>query len=363
MVGKAWTKVVVRGLPPAFGEEDFLQKIEEAGVRERLSWWRFVQGRGERKPKGYLAFDDGSAVQDAASFLDGMPFVSQKGSRYVASVEYAPNQEVPKGRQQADPKEGTLNDDDDFKSFVERVQLERESSIPSAEAQLDQREESNSGAEKRSQTPLMEHVEHLRKSNKNHKPGVIPSLPKRGRGKATLGINELARKQQHSQNSKEPASQTHHSKEKHKRGSEPSAKGSSASPSPKQPPRKRNQERNNMKSGQAEIICIGPSSQESDAVTSKSKGGGKQRQSMHANSHNNKEQQSPRKSDSQRAKGKEQSTVQSDGSSQSAQQDADRESGEGVALRRGRGGRAGMPRGGGRGEGRRGGKQQWVAKS
>ena len=45
------------------------------------------------------------------------------GHEYPAIVEFAPNQKIPKKlRSRKDPKKGTIEDDPDFKSFLEQLQ-------------------------------------------------------------------------------------------------------------------------------------------------------------------------------------------------------------------------------------------------
>ncbi|KAK9812741.1 hypothetical protein WJX72_002893 [[Myrmecia] bisecta] len=144
----ARTKVVVRKLPPALKEADFLEVVNKSW-EGRYRWFSFVQGKvGSKRTvysRAYLDFTDPADVAGFHSQLDGHVFVSEKGSQYRCSVEYAPFQRVPLGKVKRDPREGTLEEAADYIAFVEEL-AKQPTLLPSAEIQLERREAEERGA-------------------------------------------------------------------------------------------------------------------------------------------------------------------------------------------------------------------------
>merc|ERR1712141_914696 len=91
--------------------------------------------------------------------FDGYVFVDNKGHEYPAIVEFAPNQKIPKKlRSRKDPKKGTIEDDPDFKSFLEQLQNPTKSTrtIQQCLEDIDAKEKELKGKEK--STPLLEYL-------------------------------------------------------------------------------------------------------------------------------------------------------------------------------------------------------------
>lgn len=97
--------------------------------------------------RAYLNFVNALDVPRFKAYFDGrtFPIAGAQGSRTVpvvkCRVEYAPNQRSGKGKGRRDPREGTIEKDQDFQKFVEKLE-EGHQELPSAEAQLAARETS-----------------------------------------------------------------------------------------------------------------------------------------------------------------------------------------------------------------------------
>jgi hypothetical protein len=58
--------------------------------------------------RAYINFKTADDLFDFKDKFHGHVFVSNKGNQYVCSVEYAPNQKVPKPVEKKDPRDGTI---------------------------------------------------------------------------------------------------------------------------------------------------------------------------------------------------------------------------------------------------------------
>ena len=58
----------------------------------------------------YVNLADPSDVPAFKAAVHGQTFVTDRGAQYRCTVEYAPNQRVPKPLSKTDPREGTIED-------------------------------------------------------------------------------------------------------------------------------------------------------------------------------------------------------------------------------------------------------------
>ena len=127
------TKLVVRQLPPKLDEEAFYKEASPYGM-DKASWRKFIPGQEAIRPAAlstpsfaYIAF---SHVNDAVKFqegFDGHRFVNGRtGMEYLASVERAPYQVVPRPtRKRLLSHSSIIESDSDYKDFLVRYEEEK----------------------------------------------------------------------------------------------------------------------------------------------------------------------------------------------------------------------------------------------
>ncbi|XP_062184012.1 regulator of nonsense transcripts UPF3-like isoform X3 [Phragmites australis] len=160
------TKVVLRRLPPAIGQQAVLDQVD-ARFAGRYDWACFRPGNASQKnhrySRLYLNFKRSEDVVEFAEFFNGHVFVNEKGAQFKALVEYAPSQQVPKSNIKKDGREGTIMKDPDYLEFLELISKPTEH-LPSAEIQLERKEAERAAAGKEAPvvTPLMIYVRQQR---------------------------------------------------------------------------------------------------------------------------------------------------------------------------------------------------------
>ncbi|KAG9019596.1 hypothetical protein FRB90_000060 [Tulasnella sp. 427] len=119
-------KVAVRRLPPNLPEGIFWESVLPWVDDKTTSWKVFYSGK--LRPKGvnkenvysraYIAFTNEEQLKNFHRDYDGHLFRDKSGNESQAIVEYAPFQKIPIGKGKADQRQNTIQDDDDFKSFL-----------------------------------------------------------------------------------------------------------------------------------------------------------------------------------------------------------------------------------------------------
>lgn len=118
------TKVVIRRLPPDLTEEKLLEMLPEVPP---YTFFYFTTGDPTLGSlsfsRAYFCFSDEASILPFRDKYDGMWLESEKGTKYRAVVEYAPYQGMPKKqRRKPDTRIGTIEDDSDYKSFLETAE-------------------------------------------------------------------------------------------------------------------------------------------------------------------------------------------------------------------------------------------------
>ncbi|EIW71527.1 hypothetical protein TREMEDRAFT_60453 [Tremella mesenterica DSM 1558] len=116
------TKLVIRRLPPTLPEEIFWTSVSQ-WVDESCVWRRYVKGKaadgGERArySRAYCLLPDEQAVIFRTDF-NGHVYRSKAGEEYQALVEPAPLQKTPNKLKKIDVRQGTVETDPDYISFI-----------------------------------------------------------------------------------------------------------------------------------------------------------------------------------------------------------------------------------------------------
>uniref|UniRef100_A0A2M4AKZ9 Putative nonsense-mediated decay protein upf3 n=1 Tax=Anopheles triannulatus TaxID=58253 RepID=A0A2M4AKZ9_9DIPT len=129
-VVKPMTRVVVRHLPPTMTEEQFREEISVEGAFPKHEEFYFVGpdwslGMGATS-RAYIKFTNPDDVLLFTHRFDGYTFLDSKGAEFLALVEYAPFQKLPKNRSRSkpDPKCNTIESDPLFIAFKEALEAE-----------------------------------------------------------------------------------------------------------------------------------------------------------------------------------------------------------------------------------------------
>ncbi|KAF8893014.1 Smg-4/UPF3 family-domain-containing protein [Infundibulicybe gibba] len=134
-------KTVVRRLPPNLPEDVFWKSVEPWVSEETVSWKIYYKGKfrsrwvyspphagismaysrlnKENMPsRAYIAFKNPEQIAVFSQSYDGHMFRDKAGNESYAVVEYAPYQKVPMEKKKADARNATIENDEDYISFL-----------------------------------------------------------------------------------------------------------------------------------------------------------------------------------------------------------------------------------------------------
>uniref|UniRef100_A0A914UVU0 UPF3 domain-containing protein n=1 Tax=Plectus sambesii TaxID=2011161 RepID=A0A914UVU0_9BILA len=139
-VKQSLVKIVIRRLPYTMTAEELLEQLAPIPEHE---YFYFSKADASMHPwaytRAYFGFRSDSDVLTFRDRFNGYVFVDAKGTESMALVEMAPNPKIPKQSsdrsKNADSKCGTLEEDVDYKKFLN----ERENPEPVQLASLEQR--------------------------------------------------------------------------------------------------------------------------------------------------------------------------------------------------------------------------------
>lgn len=156
----ALSKVVLRRLPPGLTKEQLEEQLRPLPAHDYfevvaadLSLYPHLYSRAYinfRNPDDILLFRDR---------FDGYIFIGNKGLEYPAVVEFAPFQKIAKKKlKKKDAKTGSIEDDPEYKQFLESYSLEEERTSASPETLLGEIEAKTRELLARRTTPLLEYI-------------------------------------------------------------------------------------------------------------------------------------------------------------------------------------------------------------
>ncbi|WWC95799.1 hypothetical protein V866_002665 [Kwoniella sp. B9012] len=158
-------KLVIRRLPPTLPEELFWKSVSTWINDKTCLWKRYIKGKVgdggyDSHPihsRAYALMASPEALVDFVRGFDGHVFKAKTGAEYQAVVEFAPVQKTPyKAKVKVDARQGTIDEDPDYLSYLES--LKAEPVKPILEVSAPQAQPTT--------TPLLEH---LRAQGKNKK--------------------------------------------------------------------------------------------------------------------------------------------------------------------------------------------------
>ncbi|KAJ9461014.1 Regulator of nonsense transcripts UPF3 [Diplonema papillatum] len=130
-----WTekkhKVIVRHLPWNLTEDAFIQSIKDnagADIFSDVSWRHYEKGKLSRTrlvPSfAILVFGKEESIQQLHEQFDGRSFTDSKGYTSKATVEFAPNYQVP--RESEPKKSGNIETNEEYLKFCEELDKAKE---------------------------------------------------------------------------------------------------------------------------------------------------------------------------------------------------------------------------------------------
>lgn len=118
---EAMTKIVIRRLPPSLTKEELEEQLQPL---PEVDYLEFFSSDTSLYPhlfaRAYLNFKNQEDIVLFRDRFDGYVFIDSRGQEYPAIVEFAPFQKVAKKRsKKKDAKTGTIEEDVDYKKFLE----------------------------------------------------------------------------------------------------------------------------------------------------------------------------------------------------------------------------------------------------
>ncbi|XP_021516703.1 regulator of nonsense transcripts 3B isoform X2 [Meriones unguiculatus] len=153
----ALSKVVIRRLPPTLTKEqlqDHLQPMPEH------DYFEFFSNDTSLYPhmyaRAYINFKNQEDILLFRDRFDGYIFLDNKGQEYRAIVEFAPFQKASKKKiKKRDTKVGTIDDDPEYKKFLESYATDNEKMTSTPETLLEEIEAKNRELVAKRTTPLL----------------------------------------------------------------------------------------------------------------------------------------------------------------------------------------------------------------
>ncbi|XP_053419663.1 regulator of nonsense transcripts 3A isoform X3 [Nycticebus coucang] len=156
----ALSKVVIRRLPPGLTQEQLQEQLRPLPAHD---YFEFFSADLSLYPhlysRAYINFRNPDDILLFRDRFDGYIFIDSKGLEYPAVVEFAPFQKVAKKKpKKKDAKTGSIEDDPEYKKFLETYCVEEEKAIANPETLLGEIEAKTRELIARRTTPLLEYI-------------------------------------------------------------------------------------------------------------------------------------------------------------------------------------------------------------
>ncbi|KAK1341911.1 hypothetical protein QTO34_016662 [Cnephaeus nilssonii] len=132
------SKVVIRRLPPSLTKEQLEEQLHPLPAHD---YFEFFTGDLSLYPhlysRAYINFRNPDDILLFRDRFDGYIFIDNKGLEYPAVVEFAPFQKIAKKKlKKKDAKTGSIDDDPEYKKFLETYCVEEEKTSANPETLL-----------------------------------------------------------------------------------------------------------------------------------------------------------------------------------------------------------------------------------
>ncbi|NP_001305391.2 regulator of nonsense transcripts 3B [Gallus gallus] len=151
------SKVVIRRLPPSLTREQLEEHLQPLPEHD---YFEFFANDSSLYPhvfsRAYINFRNQEDIVLFRDRFDGYVFVDHKGQEYAAIVEFAPFQKAAKKKsKKKDAKTGTIEDDPEYKKFLESYSADDEKLTSTPETLLEEIEARNKELIAKKTTPLL----------------------------------------------------------------------------------------------------------------------------------------------------------------------------------------------------------------
>uniref|UniRef100_A0A8B9DWA9 UPF3A regulator of nonsense mediated mRNA decay n=1 Tax=Anser cygnoides TaxID=8845 RepID=A0A8B9DWA9_ANSCY len=148
-----YMQVVIRRLPPCLTKEQLEEQLHPLPAHDYFDLYPHLYSRAYinfRNPEDILLFRDR---------FDGYVFIDNKGLEYPAVVEFAPFQKISKKKlKKKDAKAGSIEDDPEYRKFLESYCADEEKICANPETLLGEIEAKTRELIARRTTPLLEYI-------------------------------------------------------------------------------------------------------------------------------------------------------------------------------------------------------------
>ncbi|XP_070616003.1 regulator of nonsense transcripts 3B isoform X1 [Erythrolamprus reginae] len=150
-------KVVIRRLPPSLTKEQLEEHLQPLPEHD---YFEFFSNDSSLYPhmfsRAYINFKNQEDIVLFRDRFDGYVFIDHKGLEYPAIVEFAPFQKAAKKKnKKKDAKAGTIDDDPEYKKFLESYSADDEKLTSTPETLLEEIEARNKELIAKKTTPLL----------------------------------------------------------------------------------------------------------------------------------------------------------------------------------------------------------------
>ncbi|XP_055086801.1 regulator of nonsense transcripts 3A isoform X2 [Periophthalmus magnuspinnatus] len=155
-----FTKVVIRRLPPSISKDQLEEQLSPLPL---FDYFEFFPADQSLYPhlfsRAYINFKNPEDILLFRDRFDGYVFIDNKGLEYPAVVEFAPFQKISKKKlKKKDAKAGSIEEDPEYKRFLENYSCDEEKSMANPETLLGEIEAKTKELIAKRTTPLLEYI-------------------------------------------------------------------------------------------------------------------------------------------------------------------------------------------------------------
>ncbi|KAK2838779.1 hypothetical protein Q7C36_013593 [Tachysurus vachellii] len=168
---EAMTKIVIRRLPPSLTKEELEEQLQPL---PEVDYLEFFSSDTSLYPhlfaRAYLNFKNQEDIVLFRDRFDGYVFIDNRGQEYPAIVEFAPFQKIAKKRnKKRDSKSGTIEEDTDYKRFLEIYNGDEEKFTSTTETLLEEIEAKTKELVAKKTTPLLDFLKNKQRLREEKK--------------------------------------------------------------------------------------------------------------------------------------------------------------------------------------------------
>ncbi|KAJ8351216.1 hypothetical protein SKAU_G00226920 [Synaphobranchus kaupii] len=168
---EAMTKIVVRRLPPSLTKEELEEQLQPL---PEVDYLEFFSNDTSQFPhlfsRAYINFKNQEDIVLFRDRFDGYVFIDNRGQEYPAIVEFAPFQKIAKKKnKKKDAKAGTIDEDADYKKFLEHYNGDDEKFTSTPETLLEEIEAKTKELVAKKTTPLLDFLKNKQRIREEKK--------------------------------------------------------------------------------------------------------------------------------------------------------------------------------------------------